>query len=792
MSCLSILAPWLLGVYGKLRPPLSSVMDNKLEPLSHSVIQYLSSINVLSLSAVSVIVKQSMSSRTRGVQFQSSGAHSSFDIGISRTEFEEILIRCAFSLWGEVGALSMTMSDSVVDSHIDRIIVQIFETMTSKYPTLSSKLISIYCEECRYAFHQNHQKKSSTLHKRKHDSAFLSSHGNTRNERTEGHRSWGIDFLTPFCALVHETASLPTAGKEIIPTPSQAFKEPTRPQSLQVAVPSMESVVDFPENKKKEEDENQGMPKINTIAGMLEAWGGDSSVRDDSKTFDATKGLSPIVGKATESPRNSSVNANVQMDQLFNFNGKNDGANVGAFQAIPTSKTRESLSPPLRSASVSPSPQSIVYRSEEMLAHILAMRGSTPLESVHDHSVISPLKNSAESTPMTSPRAQQQGMLHGTSSHQQNSSPPQGFNHNNQINNSVDVPTFSPTPTTFSPNSASPSPSIANHHALLEGTKEALWPVFATYCSCGDSSEPGKLSGPNLFALLSKLDLLTDETMISDLGVLLHQISAHSLSQTPSSMLGSSSSSSYNGVVEMEQSPLLSFEEFIVFLCAFAQLRFEGEVKLPTWSVSPSKPNNEFSKKEENWFAVCNSVYMSKSKSFKKLLEECVLPPLRKRLLLASPEDARHRDECSLIFSLETLFSIESVERKMFSLFKTDQRNMQHYMDTRGDTSGGQEHFEDPIVAALARIKIIPQIVSEHEVMQLIADILPSIHSNKTLSTSNMWVEMRFPQWQWVICVIAFKAVTFSIQKGHAEGKIKNLSSLVGEVITTMTAAMMT
>ena len=167
-------------------------------------------------------------------------------------------------------------------------------------------------------------------------------------------------------------------------------------------------------------------------------------------------------------------------------------------------------------------------------------------------------------------------------------------------------------------------------------------------------------------------------------------------------------------------------------------------------------------------------MYRSKNKSFKKLLEECVLPPLKKRLLLASPEDARHRDECSLIFSLETLFSIESVEKNMLALFKADQRNMQRYLRQSGsDATGQQEVFEDPIVAALARIKIIPQIVSEHEVMQLIADILPSIHSNKTLGSSHMWIEMKFPQWQWVICVIAFKAVTFSIQKGQAEGKIK-------------------
>lgn len=783
IASLNFISPWVLDVYGKLRPPLSSLTESKLEPLSHSVTQFISSSSLLALSTVSIILKQSMSSRTRPVQFQSNGSQSLFDVGVSVTEFEEILIRCAFSFWCDVGALVMTMSDTVADSRIDVIIVQIFETMTSKYNFLSNKLISLYCEECRHSFFQNQDKnKKSFLPKRQLKSAFHASLNGAGVGDTEGRRSWGIDFLTPFCALLNETAIYSTSsGSDIIPTPSQAFKEPTRPVSLQAAIPPLSSIVDFQENNPVDGDEDREETKIKSVSGMLQAWGSDHTALDESKTFDATKGLHQMVEKATDSPSKPTIN--VQMEDLFNFQRKKVGdSNSGAFQAIP-SKIRDSLSPPLRSSPVSPSPHSIVSRSEEMLAHILAMRGSTPLEHSHDQTPVSPLKSPVESIPATSPRNVVQGQQvksqHTTSS-QHKTSPHQNFDissqnsqHiNSQRNNAAELPTspFSSSPFTFSPTSSSPSPSIANNDALLEGTKEALWPVFATYCSCGDSSEPGKLSGPNLFALLSKLDLLTDETMISDLGILLHQISAHSLSLTP--ILGSSSFSN-GGMVEAEQSPLLSFEEFIVFLCAFAQLRFEGEVKLPSWTVSPSKSAGEFSKKEENWFAVCNSVYMSKSKSFKKLLEECVLPPLKKRLLLASPEDARHRDECSLIFSLETVFAIESVERSMLSLFKTDQRNMKRCMDRQGDPSNGHEYFEDPIVAALARIKIIPQIVSEHEVMQLIADILPSIHSNKTMRTSDMWKEMRFPQWQWVICVIAFKAVTFSIQKGQAEGKIK-------------------
>jgi hypothetical protein len=772
VASLHYLSPWVLQVFNSLRPSRSSLADSKLEPFSLTLSQYLASSKLLSSPTVSVLIKQTMSPRTRALQFQSNGSFLSSDIGISLPEFEEIIIRCAFAFWCDVGALSMTMSETVAESHVNKIIIQIFDNMTSKYQDLSTTLVGKYCEECRYAFYQNHQKKNFSLQKRPSGSTFQASFRDASKGskgNTEGHRSWGIDFLTPFCALLHETASPPasSAALTVPPTPAQLLNESPRLKALQREVPPVNAVIDFQERAEQEKESNN-------VANMLESWGHDPAARNESKTFDATKGQSQTVNNSSDNPHKPTVN--VHMENIFSIKGTSSGSVDGSegFQVISSASLRESMSPPRRPPVVSsPSPHSIVSRSEEMLAHILAMRGSTPtVESSGDQAAGSPLKD-----PVSSP--QQQSHLQATqpvtSPSQIHDMPSEGIDMApNHSENTLEISTspFLPTPFTFSSTSSSPSPNVANNDELLEGTKEALWPVFATYCSCGDSSEPGKLSGPNLFALLSKLDLLTDDTMISDLGVLLHQISAHSLSQTPSSML---SSTSHGGVVEAEQSPLLSFEEFIVFLCAFSQLRFEGVVKLPSWSLSPSKSTTKGStKKEENWFAMCNTMYMSKSKSFTKLLEECVLPPLKKRLLLASPEDARHRDECSLIFSLETLFSIESVEKTMVALFKADQRNMQRYLDENGDAAAaGQELFEDPIVAALARIKIIPQIVSEHEVMQLIADILPSIHSNKTLSTSNMWIEMKFPQWQWVICVIAFKAVTFSIQKGQAEGKIK-------------------
>ena len=72
----------------------------------------------------------------------------------------------------------------------------------------------------------------------------------------------------------------------------------------------------------------------------------------------------------------------------------------------------------------------------------------------------------------------------------------------------------------------------------FNGLKELLWPVHATFCSCGDSLNPGKISGPNLFTLLCKLGVLSDSTMLSDVGLLLHQVSVRSPTVTSGLLAG--------------------------------------------------------------------------------------------------------------------------------------------------------------------------------------------------------------------------------------------------------------
>ena len=169
--------------------------------------------------------------------------------------------------------------------------------------------------------------------------------------------------------------------------------------------------------------------------------------------------------------------------------------------------------------------------------------------------------------------------------------PHRGSSRNSPIGSLRGSPRPNRSPRRSSPQSPPATERSMGIDALLDGTKEVLWPVFATYCSCGDSMEPGKLSGPNLFALLSKLNVLTEETALSDIGVLLHQVSSHTTAQAPTSSLFVDFDDE-NGL----DSPLLSFEEFLVFLCAFSHLRYEGTSVLPDFSaaaVGPTSPGGD-------------------------------------------------------------------------------------------------------------------------------------------------------------------------------------------------------
>lgn len=257
--------------------------------------------------------------------------------------------------------------------------------------------------------------------------------------------------------------------------------------------------------------------------------------------------------------------------------------------------------------------------------------------------------------------------------------------------------------------------------------------------SCGDSVDPGKLSGPNLFTLLSKLGVLSDVTLLSDVGILLHQISTHSHAHSPLAIAIMIPQDLYD-------SPSLSFEDFMIFLCAFSQLRFEGYVSAPIGATQASVETGSELQDQENWFNDWQH-YMSSSMSFRKLLEECILPILRKHPVLALPEDARQRDKYSVVFSLEVLLSIEGSERPLLSSFELEKSRI--------------ENFNEIVLAPLRRLSVVPQVVQEVAIEQLLKDILPS--GKKASRSKSMEIGIVFPQWEWIICVVSYHAVETAI-----------------------------
>ena len=422
-------------------------------------------------------------------------------------------------------------------------------------------------------------------------------------------------------------------------------------------------------------------------------------------------------------------------------------------------------------------------------------------------------------------------------------------------------------------------------NVLLDGTKEELWPVYATYCSCGDSIDPGKLSGPNLFTLLSKLGILNDRTVLSDVGMLLHQISAHLHAQSSLSLVSFSP-------LESIEAPSLSFEQFLVFLCAYSQLFFDAvetspcsvtSVTLPSASLSDpaavkreairliyaetkngshspmrngkgdvgsdldscSSPLRDASVSGEGNFspasvskrkkrlagssAYLNIVistdvgvvggsasasrawlsqwreYMNSSRSFRSLLEDYMLPVLRGHTLLAFPDDARLRDKYAVLFSLEVLLALQRVEPSLRSVFlsegaasKGSEKGSERGCEDSPRSPGGRSDSNSPsipqvapIISALRRINLVPQVIGEAHIKQLIKDVMPerlATTSNSRRSNSpcpsdnnsslrdsddrdrdrdrerNKQHELLFPHWEWVVCVVAYEAMDSAVR----------------------------
>ena len=314
-------------------------------------------------------------------------------------------------------------------------------------------------------------------------------------------------------------------------------------------------------------------------------------------------------------------------------------------------------------------------------------------------------------------------------------------------------------------------------YELFETAKESLWTIYATYCSMADSSDPGKLSGPNTIALLSSIGLLTNHFSFYKIGMLIHNIisqqsvSRQSVPFSPAPNMNSNNNSSVvmtptgrnlsirsfysprmtqtqnsttsslpstpvpmnstttgnTGIedADTDYQPSLSFEEFLVFLYMYSQLRSQllSYTSLVEWNsfchvylteisqtmsmsmsnnttssnnahtpiktplvthVAVTTPtnntstnnntntpnsnsnNNKIISSAELWFQAWQKRMLT-SVDFKQLIQ--TIAASRQSRMVAAPQDARNRDRYGLLFSLEILQSIQKIENKLYTMF---------------------------------------------------------------------------------------------------------------------------
>jgi hypothetical protein len=77
------------------------------------------------------------------------------------------------------------------------------------------------------------------------------------------------------------------------------------------------------------------------------------------------------------------------------------------------------------------------------------------------------------------------------------------------------------------------------------------------------------------------------------------------------------------------------------------------------------------------------------------------------------------------------------------------------------------------LVSALTKINLIPSVISETEVLRVVGDVIPdslntpglSNHSNRSASQSAGGVGMVFPQFEWVLSLVAYHAVETAVRE---------------------------
>ena len=273
----------------------------------------------------------------------------------------------------------------------------------------------------------------------------------------------------------------------------------------------------------------------------------------------------------------------------------------------------------------------------------------------------------------------------------------------------------------------------------MSAIQEVIWPLYATYCSCGDSHTPGRLSGPNLVAVLCKLNAVSERLTLSDVGILVHLISAHSFvpSKLDSRQLGRSS--------QRIDFPSLSYEEFLVFLCTFSQTIYE------TTAMHPPVMKDTSQLDYINWFKSWQPIIVM-SPALDRLLTNNILPNFTRCPNLHNIEDSRYRDRLVLLFSIEILLHIQTLEHQLKNILES--LRIIYDLDPPNLSAIAASSIEN-MIDLFSQIKVVPYLLPAESLALVVKDLY-----SITKDQSEILVQSK---WSYLVAVVAYECVEKSL-----------------------------
>ena len=274
----------------------------------------------------------------------------------------------------------------------------------------------------------------------------------------------------------------------------------------------------------------------------------------------------------------------------------------------------------------------------------------------------------------------------------------------------------------------------------MSAVKEIVWPLYATYCSCGDSHTPGRLSGPNLMAVLCKVDALSEKMAFSDIGILIHIVSAHS------SVPPKFDARQLGKAQPKIDFPSLSYEEFLVYLCSFSRLIYKSDGTTYPPGIKDASQLDYI-----NWFKSWQPIIIS-CPALERVLSEHILPYFSRNPNLHNVEDSRHRDRLVLLFSIEVLLHVQDLEQQLKHI--SESLLMAHSLNFPNQFLYEAFSVEN-MIDLFSRLKIVPYLLPAESLALIIKDLSSISKEGQEIIVQS--------KWSYFVLVIAFECVEKSL-----------------------------